>query len=516
MTDEQIIELAKQVTGWTTHFAVPQEPNGHFYAGHHHQASVDNILRIARALLAHPDQSGDGSEKAQQVAGELYTISNDMRYQNNRRAMFEAILAREYGDPVAEIFDRQDAGFERCYEALGIADDRERSWSSLVMAISDALAVTQDGDDREELALELTVEFAPKHEYRDPDTGENCFSALGFARDLIAALASNKAAAVAVAQGERGEWFALGDGAAASLENAAVCMPDPDAKRSAEGAAAFVRKRCREILGSEQVRLMEWRSGAGLLWDMYAFGKWSKRIVSPIEWDAHTVYLNMVRAGYAKHIELRLVSSTTNASPDEPLSPVAEVCEDADGFKHIEAVIEELDDIPTGTKLYATPPAPITSAEEALYTMDQMREYADNFHLSRMRVLVAEKEAYERHVPKPEPYGYAPIHENGNYFTRNKSTADYVGGMMPVYAAAQPSRAEVLEALSRIPKTAEEMIAFIGSHFNSMEPVGEDGKPSGDLYAVKYSLTVHDLLSAFDWASLGGDEIDAIIHRSKS
>ena len=100
-------------------------------------------------------------------------------------------------------------------------------------------------------------------------------------------------------------------------------------------------------------------------------------------------------------------------------------------------------------ELVAESPAPVASAEEALYTMDQMREYADNFHLSRMRVLVAEKEAYERHAPKPEPepepYGYAPMHENGNYFTRNKSTADYVGGMMLVYAAAQPSKAEVLE-----------------------------------------------------------------------
>lgn len=51
MTDEQIVDLAKQVTGWTTHFAVPQEPHGHFYAGHHHQASVESILRFARALL---------------------------------------------------------------------------------------------------------------------------------------------------------------------------------------------------------------------------------------------------------------------------------------------------------------------------------------------------------------------------------------------------------------------------------------------------------------------------------
>jgi hypothetical protein len=32
---------------------------------------------------------------------------------------------------------------------------------------------------------------------------------------------------------------------------------------------------------------------------------------------------------------------------------LAEVCEDADGTKHIEAVVEELDDIPTGTRLYA-------------------------------------------------------------------------------------------------------------------------------------------------------------------
>lgn len=107
-----------------------------------------DVVRFARALLAHPNHSGDGGEKAHRVAGELYAISNDMRYQNNRRAIFEAILAREYGDPVAEIFDRQDAGFERCYEALGITDDRERSWSSLVMAVNDAQADPQDGGDK--------------------------------------------------------------------------------------------------------------------------------------------------------------------------------------------------------------------------------------------------------------------------------------------------------------------------------------------------------------------------------
>lgn len=40
----------------------------------------------------------------------------------------------------------------------------------------------------EERALELTVEHAPKHEYTDPDSGLPCFSALGFARDLLKAI----------------------------------------------------------------------------------------------------------------------------------------------------------------------------------------------------------------------------------------------------------------------------------------------------------------------------------------
>lgn len=42
-------------------------------------------------------------------------------------------------DPnIEELFQRQQAGFERCYEALGITDDRERSWSSLVLSIYEA------------------------------------------------------------------------------------------------------------------------------------------------------------------------------------------------------------------------------------------------------------------------------------------------------------------------------------------------------------------------------------------
>lgn len=38
-----------------------------------------------------------------------------------------------------ELFQRQQAGFEQCYEALGITDDRERSWSALVIAIHEAV-----------------------------------------------------------------------------------------------------------------------------------------------------------------------------------------------------------------------------------------------------------------------------------------------------------------------------------------------------------------------------------------
>jgi hypothetical protein len=35
--------------------------------------------------------------------------------------------------------------------------------------------------------LDLTVQFAPRHEYTDPDTGNQLFSAYGFAQDLIRA-----------------------------------------------------------------------------------------------------------------------------------------------------------------------------------------------------------------------------------------------------------------------------------------------------------------------------------------
>ncbi|TDV39576.1 hypothetical protein C7405_101695 [Paraburkholderia caballeronis] len=43
---------------------------------------------------------------------------------------------------------------------------------------------------------------------------------------------------------------------------------------------------------------------------------------------------------------------------------IAEVCEDVDGYKHIEAVIENLDDMPKGMKLYGTPASDAAVAQE--------------------------------------------------------------------------------------------------------------------------------------------------------
>jgi hypothetical protein len=47
-------------------------------------------------------------------------------------------------------------------------------------------------------------------------------------------------------------------------------------------------------------------------------------------------------------------------------SQIAEVCEDADGYKHIEAVIEDLDELPKGMKLYAAPPAQTALTDEQI------------------------------------------------------------------------------------------------------------------------------------------------------
>lgn len=66
----------------------------------------------------------------------------------------------------------------------------------------------------------------------------------------------------------------------------------------------------------------------------------------------------------------------------------------------------------------------------------------------------------------------------------------------------QPEAAQPAPMPVAIPRSPEEMIEFIGSNFNCMQNANDvTGEPfkSAD---VIYSLTVHDLLSAFEWNGL--------------
>lgn len=94
--------------------------------------------------------------------------------------------------------------------------------------------------------------------------------------------------------------------------------------------------------------------------------------------------------------------------------------------------------------------------------------------------------------------------------------ADAIDTLLAALEAAAADKREMIDLLKQIPQTPEQMINFIGSNFNSMEADGwTDDKfplePTGDLYNVKYSLTVHDLLSAFSWHGL--DDAAALAQR---
>jgi hypothetical protein len=70
-----------------------------------------------------------------------------------------------------------------------------------------------------------------------------------------------------------------------------------------------------------------------------------------------------------------------------------------------------------------------------------------------MHALLAAPQQPAQSAEQDEPYGYAPENPNGNYFTRNKSTADYVGGMIPVYARAASTQ-------SAAPQPAQTQVAL--------------------------------------------------------
>lgn len=72
-----------------------------------------------------------------------------------------------------------------------------------------------------------------------------------------------------------------------------------------------------------------------------------------------------------------------------------------------------------------------------------------------------------------------------------------------------------LALLRRIPTTPDQMIEFIGNQYMSMAPCEDDGSYAGHPSEVEYTLSVHDLLSAFQWADLDKDSIDAALAASE-
>lgn len=61
--------------------------------------------------------------------------------------------------------------------------------------------------------------------------------------------------------------------------------------------------------------IVKWQDGAGLMWDVYSFGKWLCRVVSPVNWDAYSVHAQLVQSGYAEHIDVRQLSAQNATKP---------------------------------------------------------------------------------------------------------------------------------------------------------------------------------------------------------
>jgi hypothetical protein len=63
--------------------------------------------------------------------------------------------------------------------------------------------------------------------------------------------------------------------------------------------------------------------------------------------------------------------------------------------------------------------------------------------------------------------------------------------------------------LMRIPQALEPLIDFIGSNDNALKPRELEEKLKSIVSMVTYSLTMHEILSAFSWNDLGSESIDA-------
>lgn len=133
---------------------------------HPDDAAVDRFSVAMKAKLAKKRAQGRGGWDDERVCspddlarmlvdhvrkGDPVDVGNFAMMLFNRpdsgAALCRAALSAD-GD-MQLFFDRQQSGFERCYEALGITDDRERSWSALVLAITDALSADGGEDKRD-------------------------------------------------------------------------------------------------------------------------------------------------------------------------------------------------------------------------------------------------------------------------------------------------------------------------------------------------------------------------------
>lgn len=104
---------------------------------------------------------------------------------------------------------------------------------------------------------------------------------------------------------------------------------------------------------------------------------------------------------------------------------------------------------------------------------------------------------------------FTPIYGDMPPVWRNPSDT---GARLLSGAASPVVRAQSEESAVKPPRTAEEMVAFIGNHYNAM--LDEKRDPAD----IEYALTVHDLLSAMsDWfdgeqAHAGADEAKPLAH----
>lgn len=96
----------------------------------------------------------------------------------------------------------------------------------------------------------------------------------------------------------------------------------------------------------------------------------------------------------------------------------------------------------------------------------------------------------------PEPFTKVIDHNNAGGESTVDAWMELDDGLFTAEQLRQGQRDAVAADRARrekLPANAAEMVAFIGSHYNSMR----DDKP--DPNDIVYELTVHDLLSAFRW-----------------